>query len=56
METLLDVPLLVRLPTLPSHIRLGLRDKHFRLFGTSVNYGREKFYNIGPEKSLSSLA
>ncbi len=31
------------------------KDKHFRLFGASVNYGRKKAYNIGPEKSLSSL-
>ncbi len=29
------------------------RDKHFTLLRKSVNYGRNKFYNIGPKTSLT---
>ncbi len=44
-----------RLLALPTNIRLTLdklerleRDKHFSLLRTFVNYGRKKFYNVGP--------
>ncbi len=39
-------------PTFLSNIRLGLeelaKDKHSSLLRKFVNYGRKKFYNIGP--------
>ncbi len=33
----------------------SVRDKHSSLLQTFVNYGREKFYNIGPEKDRMAI-
>jgi hypothetical protein len=51
MKHLLGAPLLGRLLTLLTNIRLGLekpeRDKHTSVLRTFVNYGPKKIYNIG---------
>jgi hypothetical protein len=56
MEHLEDAPLKGRLPahTRKRYTRLErlARDKHSSLLRTLINYGRKKFYNIGPRANV----
>ncbi len=49
-------PFYGRLLPLPTNIRLGWKslpgNKHFSFLRTLVNYGRKKFYNIGPRSQI----
>jgi hypothetical protein len=59
-EHLKEAPLYGRLLALPTIIRNGLeglaRDQHSSLLRTLVNYGRKKFYNIGPRNVQKSFS